>query len=89
LEHVVDVFGNPEGSGESAAQKGPKFFRGILLFGSDFLDPVAGLEVHQAVSLTQESFCVSGVTFLPQVLADQIQHRGEGAEVVVFLDMEL
>lgn len=52
-------------------------------------DPVGALQVHQVVAQTQERFCVAGVTFLPQVLADQVEYGGEGAEEVVFLDMEL
>jgi hypothetical protein len=55
----------------------------------DFLDPVSLLEVHQPVSLAKESFCVAMVPFPSQVLADEIEHGGEGAEVVVCLDMEL
>ena len=60
-----------------------------MLFVLDFLDPVSTLEVHQPVSLPQESLCGAGVSFLPQILADEIEHGGEGAEVVVFLDMKL
>jgi len=55
----------------------------------DFLDPVSLLEIHQPVSLAKESFCVAMVTFLPQVLTDQIEHGGSRAEVVVNLDMKL
>jgi hypothetical protein len=55
----------------------------------DFLDPVFPLEMHQRVSQTQETFSVAELPFFPQVLADQIEHGGEGAEIVVFLDMEL
>jgi len=55
----------------------------------DFLDPVSLLEIHQPVSLAKESFCVARVTFLPQVLTDQIEHGGSRAEVVVNLDMKL
>ena len=47
------------------------------------------LEVYQVIPQTLENFCVSILPILLQVLADQIDHGGEGAEVVVFLDMEL
>ena len=47
------------------------------------------LEVYQVIPQTLENFCVSILPILLQVLADQIDHGGEGTEVVVFLDMEL
>ena len=37
----------------------------------------------------QESFTVAKAPFSPQVLTNQIEHGGEGAEEVVFLDLEL
>jgi hypothetical protein len=39
--------------------------------------------------LTQQRLSIAGATFLPQVLADEVEHGGEGAEVVVCLDMKL
>jgi hypothetical protein len=61
----------------------------ISLFGLDLLDPISLLEVHQPVSQAQEPLCIAVVPLFPQVLANQIKHGGEGAEVVVLLDMEL
>ncbi len=39
-------------------------------------DPVFFLEVHQPVALATESLCVVVVSFLSQVLADEIEHGG-------------
>ena len=55
----------------------------------DFLDPVSSLQMHQPVSQSQESFSIAGFPLFPQVLANQIEHGGEGAEEVVLLDVEL
>ena len=45
--------------------------------------------MHQSVSQAQESFSVTEFPFFPQVLAHQIKHGGDCAEVVIFLDVEL
>ena len=45
-------------------------------------DPVGALQVYQVVSQTPKNFCVALLPFLPQVLADQIENGGEGAEAV-------
>jgi hypothetical protein len=55
----------------------------------DLFDPVGALQVHQIVAQSAKCVCVATVTFLLQVLADQIEHGGEGAEVVLLFDMEL
>jgi len=44
---------------------------------------------HQTVAQTAKCLCVAGMPFLPQVLADQVEHCGKGAEVVVLVNMEL
>jgi len=56
---------------------------------SKLFDTVGVLQVYQVVSQTLENFCVSILPILLQVLADQIDHGGEGAEIVVFLNVEL
>jgi hypothetical protein len=53
-----------------------------------FLDPVAALEVNEVIPQTNKCIGVARVPVLPQVLSDQVKHRGEGAEIVVFLDVE-
>ena len=50
---------------------------------------MGALQVYQVVPKILENFCVSISPILLQVLADQIDHGGEGTEVVVCLDMEL
>ena len=55
----------------------------------DFLHPVSLLKVHQPISQTTKRLRVATLPFPSQVLADQVEHGGESAEVVVFLDMEL
>jgi hypothetical protein len=52
-------------------------------------DPVGALQVYQVIPQTLENFCVSILPILLQVLANQVDHGCECAEVVVFLDMEL
>jgi hypothetical protein len=55
----------------------------------DSLDPVSRLEMHQSVSQAQESFGVTEFPLFRQVLARQIKHGGDCAEIVIFLDVEL
>jgi hypothetical protein len=50
---------------------------------------VAVLQIQQVIAQTAKLLRIAVVPLLPQVLADQIKHGGEGAEVVVILDMEL
>ena len=47
------------------------------------------LEVHQIIAQTGKGARMGLVAAAIQVLADQIKHGGEGAEVIVLLDMEL
>jgi hypothetical protein len=47
------------------------------------------LQVRQVVPQAPKRLGAAAVPLLPQVLANQIQHGGEGAEIVVCLDMEL
>jgi hypothetical protein len=47
------------------------------------------LKVHQLISQTTKRLCIPTVPFFSQILADQIEHGGEGAETVVFLNMKL
>jgi len=51
----------------------------------DPLDPVSVMKVHQLISQTTKRLCIVTVPFFSQILADQIEHGGEGAETVVFL----
>ncbi len=60
----------------------------MLTLRPDFLDPVPLLQVHQPISLTTKRVCIEPEPFLAQILADQIEHRGEGAKIVVSPDME-
>jgi hypothetical protein len=55
----------------------------------DFLDPVSQLEIDQPVSQTTKRRCMAAVPFPSQILSDEIEPGGEGAKVVVCLDMEL
>ena len=55
----------------------------------EFLDPVSLLKIDQPISQTTKRLRIATKPFLSQVLTDQIQHGGEGTEVVVFLDIEL
>jgi hypothetical protein len=55
----------------------------------DFLYPVSLLKLHQAISLTIQHLRIVTVPFSSQILANQIEHGGEGAEEVVLLDVEL
>ena len=55
----------------------------------DSLDPVSLLKVHQPISQTTKRLCIAAVPFLAQILAHQIEYRGEGTEEVIFLNMEL
>jgi hypothetical protein len=50
---------------------------------------VGALQVYQIIPQTVENCCVSIMSILLEVLADQIDHGGEGAEIVVVLNMEL
>jgi len=50
---------------------------------------VAGLQVDQIVPQAGQGACMGIVAAAVQVLPDQIEHGGEGAEVVALLDMEL
>ncbi len=43
------------------------------------------MKVHQLISQTTKRLCIVTVPFFSQILADQIEHGGEGAETVVFL----
>lgn len=72
------------------------FFQGMLSHSAsnrtvrlDFLDPIFLLKVHQPISQTTKRLGVALLPFIPQVLANQIEHGGEGAEAVVLLNMEL
>jgi hypothetical protein len=55
----------------------------------DFLDPVSSLKVHQPISQTTEYLRIATMPFSSQILADQIDHGGEGAKAIVLLNMEL
>jgi len=46
-------------------------------------DPVGVLEVYEVVAQTAKRGCVAKLPFLAQVLADQIEHGGGGAEEIV------
>jgi len=54
----------------------------------EFLDPVSLLKIHEPIPQTTKRLRIATKPFLSQVLTDQIQHGGEGTEVVVCLDME-
>jgi hypothetical protein len=65
----------------------PRLVRSSLI--AKRFDPVGALQVYQVVSQTPKSFCVALLPFLPQILAYQIEHCGEGAKAVVLLNVEL
>src|SRR5216683_4300196 len=71
------------------SENGPLRQASNLTVRLDFLDPVSLLKVHQPISQTTKRLCIATVPFFSQILADQIEHGGEGTEVVVFLNMEL
>jgi len=50
---------------------------------------VGALEVHQFIAQTRQGFRMALVPAAGEVLPQEIKHGGEGAEVVVLLDMEL
>jgi len=50
------------------------------------LNAVAVLQVHEVVAQTAKRFCIAVVPFVSQILADQIEHGGEGPEIVVRLE---
>lgn len=52
-------------------------------------DPVGALEVHQIIPEAGKCACMGIVAAAIQVLPQEVKDGGEGAEVVVLLDMEL
>jgi hypothetical protein len=53
------------------------------------LDAVLGLEMQEVVAQELKGGGVVGLLFPQQLLGDLVKHGGQGAEVVVLLDMEL
>jgi hypothetical protein len=71
--------------------RSPNHYRklAISLSSWSFLDPVSLLKVYQPISKTTKRLCIATKPFPPQVLANQIDNAGEGAEAVILLNMEL
>ena len=55
---------------------------------SHLFDPVGALQVDQIIAEAGEGVCMGLVASPIEVLAQEVKDGGEGAEVVLLLDME-
>lgn len=59
------------------------------LLETNFFDPMIMLQVHQLIAQVRQRFGVAVKAVPVEILPNAIEHRGDGAEIVVLLDVKI